>query len=180
MQLQLLVCAYVYCGDPEGEKTKEIVQRRKTPRNKYSHEYSAITESTSGTCCRQGRKTDIEGGMGGEVRCILFAITSWVYSTSLRPSYIPKQNISTRIFVKRSVKTIPKQIPRSARESCCVHSLRPSRSSELTRVICRRAEYLRIQLPYRDLGSVRSGIVEVLTVVPVSSGEAPVADVDGC
>lgn len=68
MQLQLLVCAYVYCGDPEGEKTKEIVQRRKTPQNKNSHEYSAITESTSGTCCRQGRKTDIEGGMGGEVR----------------------------------------------------------------------------------------------------------------
>lgn len=87
------------------------------------------------------------------------------------PSCIPKQNISTSHLNKRRVQT----------GSCCVHrSHHQSHSLELTRVVCLRDEWLRIQLPYCDLGSILFGIVEVLAVVPVSSSEVPVPYVDGC
>lgn len=70
--------------------------------------------------------------------------------------------------------------PCPARESCVVFIVRIKSLLELTRVICVRNEDLRIQFPYCDFGSILFGIVEVLTVVPVSSGETSAPYVDGC
>lgn len=109
----------------------------------------------------------------------IIRILSRVSSTFLCPNCTPKQNISTSHLMSVASRQF-RTDSCSGMESCVVFIVRIRPLLELTRVICLRSEDLRIQFPYCDFGSILFGIVEVLTVVPVSGGETSALYVDGC